>query len=263
MKTQTPFKIPSPLQSLLNDLIEQQGHADALTAVPGNTYYRSRLFTANSGPNQLVAAAQPLLVLISRLINSPHLDELQTIQQLLPHELKAFITRAQGLDYPAHIIALARYLLSTSFEDIIDQLSVINDTNEKANEQLQASSKSDNFFNLINQLRHQASTYIDLIELAYVILCIGYCGNYRYIANGKVELENLLENLYQVIREQRGDMQPDLRLADSSPITETKSKSSISLAWLSAIVASIIFSFSIGFSYVLNSLSHSVMMQLK
>lgn len=244
-------------------MVKQQDDIQEIKAHQGSTYYRSRLFTANTGTNLLIASAQPLLILISRLIHTPQLTELQTLQQQLPHEIQAFTTRAQGFGYSEHFVSLACYLLCTALDDIIEQIGIIHGTPTTAMAKLQIDGHSDKFFALVNQLQLQPSSYIDLIELSYLIICVGYCGNYRFSANGRVELENCLENLYQVIRIQRGDEQPALLVAHQHTSTEKKSKTSIHLGWLTAMVVSIVLSFAVGFSYVINNISHSMIMQLK
>lgn len=246
METQTLYKLPTALHG-------SDGHHET-TLPKDNTYYRSRLFTSQSGPNLLIASAQPLLVLISRLFNASELHDLQTLHSLLPHEFKAFTARARGFNYSDEIISLAHHLLRTALDDILEQLNPST---------LQQNEQDDKFFHVVHQICHKASSHVDLIELAYVILCVGYTGNYRFQPNGKMELENLLENLHLILREHRGDKHPSLIASFLPRENKNKTSTSIHLGWLTGVAISIVLSLAVGFNYVLNSVSHSMLIQFK
>ncbi len=84
------------------------------------------------------------------------------------------------------------------------------------------------FFDILNKVEQQSARYIDLIELGYVCLSLGYLGKYRMQADGASHLSSYQENLYHQIRQVR--QHQDLPLSkvtegvntEKSPLTQGK-----------------------------------------
>ena len=66
------------------------------------------------------------------------------------------------------------------------------------------------FFNILNHLLHEASRYIDLLELIYLCLLMGFEGKYKVQDPGGRELKSIQENLFYTIRDKRGAFEPEL-----------------------------------------------------
>ncbi len=64
-------------------------------------------------------------------------------------------------------------------------------------------SGGEKFFQILDRIAANPSRYVDLIELIYVCLALGYEGKYRLDPNGQARLAELQQSLYRVIREQR------------------------------------------------------------
>jgi type VI secretion system protein ImpK len=64
-------------------------------------------------------------------------------------------------------------------------------------------SGGEKFFDIIERVRAEPGRYIDLIELLYVCLALGYEGKYRLDSNGHGRLADLQHELYRLIRERR------------------------------------------------------------
>ncbi|MBF9267074.1 type IVB secretion system protein IcmH/DotU, partial [Paracidovorax cattleyae] len=61
------------------------------------------------------------------------------------------------------------------------------------------------FFQLLSKLVQTPHQHIDLIELMYFCLTLGFEGRYHVIDNGRSQLESLKARLLQVIESTRGD----------------------------------------------------------
>jgi type VI secretion system protein ImpK len=66
------------------------------------------------------------------------------------------------------------------------------------------------FFEILERLRANPSRYIDLIELVYVCLALGYEGKYRHDPSGQARLAELQHDLYRLVRDQRESPDEDL-----------------------------------------------------
>lgn len=66
-------------------------------------------------------------------------------------------------------------------------------------------------FVLLSRLAESPGTNLDLLELIYACLALGFEGRYRIIDSGRTQLETVRERLYQIIRAQRPEQ--DRRLS--------------------------------------------------
>ena len=75
------------------------------------SYYRSKVYTANLGINPLIAAASTLFTLVAKLRESEAYTDINGLYQQLTHEIRAFENNAQAQKYRSDIILVARYVL--------------------------------------------------------------------------------------------------------------------------------------------------------
>lgn len=196
------------------------------------SYYRSQSFTASSGTNPLVTAAMTFLVILQQLRQTTYYHDLSTLQQQLIHEMRAFESYAQHQNYRSDQILLARYILCASCDDVIQQTSW-GATGSWDNYQLLAlfhkeTQGGDRFFVILDRLREDPAIYIDLLELMYLCLSLGFTGRYRNAAN-TTELDNLVEQLFELIRWQRGELKKNL-LLQATPLTLSKPQPNTSIS---------------------------------
>ena len=64
-------------------------------------------------------------------------------------------------------------------------------------------SGGEKFFEILDRVRGNPARYIDLIELIFVCLALGYEGMYRHDPSGQSRLGELQHDLYRVIRDHR------------------------------------------------------------
>jgi type VI secretion system protein ImpK len=68
----------------------------------------------------------------------------------------------------------------------------------------------DRFFDLLAQLKKDAAVNLDLIELLYYCLTLGFEGKYRVLPRGASELTVLREDVFRTIRNLRGEFERTL-----------------------------------------------------
>jgi type VI secretion system protein ImpK len=157
--------------------------------------------------NPIIQAAAPLLILGARLSTAVQQANIATLRQQAVQEVRAFEERLRTAGVPSEDAVVARYVLCTFLDS-----AVLNTPwgaqGDWAGQSLlvlfhKEVSGGEKFFDILERLRSNPSRYIDLIELVYVCLALGYEGKYRHDPSGQGQLAQLQRDLYRLIREQR------------------------------------------------------------
>jgi type VI secretion system protein ImpK len=160
-----------------------------------------------SGMNPLVRAAAPLLLLGVQLRHSVTPPDASHLREQVVAQIRRFESRVQSANIPAQTVTAARYVLCTMLDEAV--------LNAPWGEQSGWSQKTllvmfhgesyggAKFFQILERLCADASRHIDLIELMYICLTLGFAGRYQIEAGGRARLADIQEDLYQRIRQQR------------------------------------------------------------
>jgi len=186
-------------QQLMNLTKDQSGQYASI---------QSKLFSIEQGVNPLVAAAAPLLELYSEL-DGPIIElDIQELYQLLVHEMKTFEAKALANNFGSQTILAARYLLCSFFDDAIQATAWGKKNNWAFNNLLSTFHREpwggEKFFLILERCSEKCSDFIELLELGYLLLRLGYLGQYRDDLDLK-ELSLICDNLYQLIEDHRGE----------------------------------------------------------
>ena len=213
-------------------------------AVPGDHrtpqgYYRSKLFINSSTTNPLVAAAGPLLSLLERLCISPTLPPLSSIRENIEHELHAFHSRLAGQEYADEFVIIASYLLSATIDELLGknylrlygQPATFKAFTPSSHDELGPQRR---FFDILNYIKERAIQYLDLLELVYYCLIAGFEGEQHLRTDGRQTLDNLTEELYQLIQQNRANKPHRLFKEQTSTLPEPTNHKPVILATLIA-----------------------------
>lgn len=184
-------------------------------------YYRSKIIAVQNGINPLITAATPLLNFISNLHLSHIKQEANILYQEITHEIKAFEAMTQTLGYRSENILVARYILCATLDELILTSAWEQKEQWQKHKLLNSFHNEDwggeRIFLILDRLSADPSLHIDLLELLYLCLSLGYLGKYQFIENGKLKIEEISEKLYQLIRWQRGDFKKQLAIPLNNP----------------------------------------------
>jgi type VI secretion system protein ImpK len=167
-----------------------------------------------AGLNPLEKAASLLLNLLGQIRNTAAHPDPSALHRQFAHEIKQFESRAQKWGVSSEMVFTARYVLCTTIDEFV--LSTPwGATSIWRNQSLlrllhQETSGGDKFFLLLNKLIQDPAKHTDLLELMYLCLSLGFQGRYRIEDGGTAKLEAIRENLYQTIRNFRGDPEEEL-----------------------------------------------------
>jgi type VI secretion system protein ImpK len=159
------------------------------------------------GPNPLVQAASPLLLLAVQLRHSMAPPDAMHLRDQTIAQIRRFENLAQAANIPQQTILAARYVLCTMLDEAVLN-SPWGEHSGWAQKTLLVTFHSESyggakFFQILERLCSDFSKHIDLIELMYICLALGFAGRYQIEAGGRAKLADIQEDLYRRIQAQR------------------------------------------------------------
>lgn len=171
-------------------------------------------FSTLYGLNPLVNAASMLLAVFHKTRQSVSHPNVGALHQQLVTAIRAFETSAKEKNIRPEIVLAARYVLCTALDEAVlntpwgaesawTQRSLLSLFHNETN-------GGEKFFLLVDRMRERPAENLDIIELMYILLSLGFEGKYRVISRGRDMIENIRDELYRIIRTHRGDYERQL-----------------------------------------------------
>ena len=171
-------------------------------------------FNAARGLNPLVNTASTLLAVFEKTRHTVSHSDVGGLHQRLVTEIKNFESQAKEQGLKPEIVLSARYALCTALDEAVlntpwgsesawtqrTLLSVFH--NETAG--------GEKFFLLLDRVRQTPAENIYILELFYILLSLGFEGKYRVIHRGRDTLEQIRDELFRIIRTNRGEYEREL-----------------------------------------------------
>ena len=166
------------------------------------------------GSSPLIAAAAPLLQLLSRLRNTLSQPDPAELRERAVGEVRRFEQASRDTGVPMEQLRPAHYALCASLDDVV-QATPWGSQGAWATRSLvstfhQEVRSGDRFFDLLNQVKQNPGNFLPVIELMYLCLSLGFQGRYRLSPRGPAELDRVREETYGVIARQRPKPDPEL-----------------------------------------------------
>ncbi len=210
-----------------------------------------------AGLNPLIAAANPLLNLIPQMRQITMHQDVAGLRDNLAQGLRQFEASARAAGIANEKVIAARYILCTVLDETAastpwggsgvwgrHSLLVMFHNEAWGGEKV---------FQLLTRLAQNPTDNIDLLELLYACIALGFEGRYRVVENGRTELQVLRERLAQLIRRQRGQVEPALSQHWAPAVLPKRKWSTAMPLWIfAAVTALILLGSYMGFSYALN-----------
>lgn len=167
-----------------------------------------------SGLNRLVEAAGTLLALMGQLRGTTSHPDIDTLRAHVEQEVKAFETAARSAGADTETVSTARYVLCTAIDETVLATPWGNESIWSEQTLLATFHREawggEKFFNILEYLLQEPARHIDLLELVYLCIVMGFEGKYRVQEQGERKLQSIEENLFHTIREIRGEFERDL-----------------------------------------------------
>ncbi len=210
-----------------------------------------------SGINPLVKAAAGLIALPAQLLTMPSYDNVDNLRAQILDKIKIYEndTRAAGID--TNINYTGRYIICTFIDEAVLNTIWGSDsiwTNQSLLSTLHnETSGGETFFVILDRLLQDPNGDLDLLELIFICMSLGFKGKYAVIDRGYEKLEEKRNIVYDHIRRRRGDFPMALSSHWQSPSNQKNTLRNFIPLWVVAAVASaLLLSVFLGFTLVLD-----------
>ncbi|GHU47159.1 hypothetical protein AGMMS50289_21930 [Betaproteobacteria bacterium] len=203
---------------------ENNVHRQALLQtliLPSGADVASRLEKVKAAQNPLLEAAKPLLLAIAQTpLELPDVSSIEAWYELLDHEVKSFTDVCNKANIRREHVVTASFCLTTALDEAANSTlwggsRGIGQAGIWAGQQLASRFHGDvqggkKFFLLIGRLSAHVEEHLDLLEVMYYILGLGFEGQYSTITNGRRELEIIRHRLFTLLSASRGAVPREL-----------------------------------------------------
>ncbi|MFA7554826.1 MAG: type IVB secretion system protein IcmH/DotU [Spongiibacteraceae bacterium] len=238
--------IPNPGARPPSPLMQKQDTAISAAITPASFEH----FEIQDGLNPIVTAASNILTVSNRLRTTLEHNDPQGLQRQLINEIKQFEQAAKNQQVPAEQLLPARYLLCALLDEIAlnapwgassrwSQHSLLSQFHNET-------SGGEKFFSVLQRMLEAPAQHLDVLELFYLCLSLGFQGKFRLDPRGRENLEHISSSLYQTIKNYRGEFQPDLSPNWSSHVACQRSMMQYIPLWVvsSCVLVALMFIFS-------------------
>lgn len=178
------------------------------SAPPAPSSFGTLLPGSGDGLGPLLAAAAPLLLLAGRLRTGRQAVDVAALRRQVLEEIRRFEGRAAAAQVPGDLVVAARYALCAALDEAVlsspwgaqgawsQQTLLVTLHGETWG--------GEKFFDMLVRTWDQPVRFIELMELQYLCLAMGFAGKYQVQQDGAARLADLQHQLYQRIRQHRG-----------------------------------------------------------
>ncbi|MBL4829778.1 MAG: type IVB secretion system protein IcmH/DotU [Aliivibrio sp.] len=214
------------------------------------------------GINPLVDAAAPILGLAAEL-KLETFQDIDLLKARLIDEIKTFEFQALNFGVENNYISLSRYLLCTFVDEAVVTTPWGHNSSWSQQSMLSTFHNEtyggEKFFLLLEKLSRNPAKFLNLLELIYLCLSLGFEGKYRVLSRGLIELDTIRDSLYRQIRSLRGDepkgLSPNWEPKRVQRHKLTRNTSRLGICFVVILCLTAMFS---GFYYVLDQQSTQV-----
>jgi len=180
---------------------------------------QARLAAIAVAQNPLLEAAQPLLRALADMPAKLSDEGVTVFHRLLEREVASFQSLCSSAQIRHEHVVAASYSLCTALDESANSTEWGGGKNGEAGvwagQQLAAkfhgdTKGGDKFFLLVGRLAASPQEHIDLLELMYQILGLGFEGRFSTSVNGRRQLETVRHRLFTLLGTARGDVPRDL-----------------------------------------------------
>lgn len=236
-------------------------------APPSAMDLSSEPLVAGRGLNPLVSCANTLLLVFGKVRQSARHSDVRGLYRQLTQSIREFEVDVRDRGYPPEIVLAARYVLCSVLDEAVLNTPWGSDSPWAQRTLLSAfhneTSGGEKFFQILQRMNQAPSQNLDMLELMYLCLSLGFEGRYRLANRGRDALEQIKDELYRTIRRYRGEHERALspRWQGLGRTASTLGESIPLWIWSAAVALLLVLIFS-GFRYWLYTSSNPVVEQL-
>jgi len=247
-----------------------RGAAPAAPAPPSPPSYiePTQQPSISSGINPLVGAASALLKLASSTSNMVSHHDVEGLRRQAMEEIKTFEGKARALGFANDVTYTSRYVLCAFIDEAVLN-TIWGSSSVWAQQGLLSTlhnetSGGETFFVILDRQLKEPNANLELLELMFVCISLGFKGRYAVLNRGQEKLEELRNIVFEHIRQRRGEFPREL-----SPHWQSQSgqqrrlRQFIPLWVVVSIACAILLAIFIGFTMVLEERAEPVYQTLE
>lgn len=225
-------------------------------------------FRTASGLNPLVNTAATLIAVFEKTRQSMSHPDVGGLHQRLTNEVRAFESRLREMGVRQETVLAARYVLCSTLDEAVLNTPWGSESAWAQRTLLTVfhneTSGGEKFFLILDRMRQSPAENLDMLELIYILLSIGFEGRYRLQQRGRDALEQIKDELFTIIRRYRGEYERSLSPSWHGLGNVRKTLTEYVPMWVIASVAAAILFFGYsGFRYWLYETATPVAEQLR
>jgi len=168
------------------------------------TLVHSAVSRSTYSPNNLIAIAEPMLLLCSRLLQGYPPNNKNDFHLAVSHELHVFSSQCKLRKIENSTIDIAKRILTGTINNILAEQKI---EAQKVHPSPEPTIHQEPIYTIIEWLICQPTEHIDLIELIYLCFKFGYLAEKENFleADQKIKRE-CIDNLYSTIRQCKGEI---------------------------------------------------------
>ena len=159
--------------------------------------------------NPLLDAANPLFGLSHYLYRNHNQIDVARLRKQVGTQVSTIMEEVRRLPYDEAQLLAYSYTLCLYMDETVmstrwgrdscwSQASLLSEFHDD-------SWGGEKFFTLLSRMQMEPEKYVDVLEFMHMCICLGLKGKYALQADGEAAVQKIIENLYEVIRGQRGD----------------------------------------------------------
>jgi len=175
-----------------------------------------RLSPGGQGLNPLVSAAVPLLLMVGGMRGSTIQGDVPALRRQALEEIRRFEENARRAGIASEVIIAGRYALCAALDEAVlatpwgahsdwAQQTLLNTLHREAY-------GGEKFFEMLERIAQDPTHRIDLIELQYLCIALGFTGKFQLLEQGQMRLAQTQHDIFQRIRTVRSPPEQALSL---------------------------------------------------
>lgn len=164
--------------------------------------------------NPITRYAWTLLSLVAYLRNSPTHSDVASLRTAVIQEIKQFDSHLQKQGIAIEQQQAARYVLCALLDETVLNTAWGCNSVWSTQSLLITFHKEawggEKFFLILKHCLQQVNSQLPLLELLYFCLCLGFEGKYRIENNGISKLQEVRDNVFRVLQQQKNEAEKDL-----------------------------------------------------
>lgn len=169
----------------------------------------SAQFKTLYGLNPVVNAASVLIAVFYKTRQTLAHQNVGGLHQQLIAAIRNFEVMAKEKNVSPEIVLAARYIICAALDEVVlntpwgaesawPQRTLLSTFHNETH-------GGEKFYLLLDKMKERPAQNLDILELMYIFLSLGFEGKYRMTARGRDMLEKIRDDLFQIIRTFRGE----------------------------------------------------------